>query len=241
MFFTYGQDWVVAWLAASRIGALVMPLATTYRPAEIRTVLRIGDIDTLITAPAVLGHDMPDMLEASVDGLGNAEGPQLFLSSTPYLRRIWIAGATDRTWATTVDLAAPAAAELVADDLVRAVEVEVVPGDLAQVTYTSGSSAEPKGVVHTHGTIVRAHALRSPRCRPPGGAPNRVLLRVPLLLDRWDTRPRRRAPVGCDGVVHRAFRARRRARPHRGRAGHARPRLADPPAVDARPPVVRAA
>ena len=50
LYFPYGQDWVVAWLAASRIGALVMPLATTYRPAEIRKVLRIGDIDTLLTA-----------------------------------------------------------------------------------------------------------------------------------------------------------------------------------------------
>ena len=34
LFFTYGQDWVIAWLAASRIGALVMPLATTYRPGR---------------------------------------------------------------------------------------------------------------------------------------------------------------------------------------------------------------
>ena len=56
LYFTYGQEWVVAWLAASRIGALVMPLATTYRPAEIRKVLRIGDIDTLITARSVLGQ-----------------------------------------------------------------------------------------------------------------------------------------------------------------------------------------
>ena len=38
-----------------------MPLATTYRPNEIRTVLRIGDIDTLITARTVLGRDMQDM------------------------------------------------------------------------------------------------------------------------------------------------------------------------------------
>ena len=56
LYFPYGQDWVVAWLAASRIGALVMPLATTYRPAEIRKVLRIGDIDTLLTARVVLGQ-----------------------------------------------------------------------------------------------------------------------------------------------------------------------------------------
>ena len=30
-----------------------------------------------------------------------------------------------------------------------------MPADLAEVTYTSGSSADPKGVVHTHATVLR--------------------------------------------------------------------------------------
>jgi acyl-CoA synthetase (AMP-forming)/AMP-acid ligase II len=155
LYFPYGQEWVVAWLAASRIGALVMPLATTYRPTEIRKVLRIGDVDTLIAARVVLGHDMQDMLEASVPGLAEADGPRLFLPGAPSLRAVWLTGDPDRAWATPLDLGAepdPA----VTDELLRAVEAEVVPADLAQVTYTSGSSADPKGVVHTHGTVVRA-------------------------------------------------------------------------------------
>ena len=158
LYFPYGQDWVVAWLAASRIGALVMPLATTYRPAEIRKVLRIGDIDTLLTARVVLGHDMQDMLEASVPGLADATGPRLFLPDAPSLRAVWITGddptARGRRHST---LDAPADVQ-VTDELLRAVEAEVTPADLAQVTYTSGSSADPKGVVHTHGTVVRATA-----------------------------------------------------------------------------------
>ena len=155
--FPYGQEWVVAWLAASRIGALVMPLATTYRPAEIRKVLRIGDIDTLLTARVVLGHDMQDMLEASVPGLADATGPRLFLPETPSLRAVWITGEVDVPWATPLDFDADADPS-VTDELLSAVEAEVVPADLAQVTYTSGSSADPKGVVHTHGTVVRATA-----------------------------------------------------------------------------------
>src|SRR4051794_35062136 len=65
VYLTYGQEWVVTWLAASRIGALFMPLATTYRPAEIAKILRLGDVDTLITARTVLRRDMEEMLEAS--------------------------------------------------------------------------------------------------------------------------------------------------------------------------------
>jgi acyl-CoA synthetase (AMP-forming)/AMP-acid ligase II len=176
--FPYGQDWVVAWLAASRIGALVMPLATTYRPAEIRKVLRIGDIDTLLTARVVLGHDMQDMLEASVPGLADATGPRLFLPDAPSLRAVWLTGEPDRAWATPLDFDAPAPDE-VTDDLLRAVEAEVVPADLAQVTYTSGSSADPKGVVHTHGTVVRATAAL-PALQTADGTPARFFCAFPF-------------------------------------------------------------
>jgi acyl-CoA synthetase (AMP-forming)/AMP-acid ligase II len=156
LYFTYGQEFVIAWLAASRIGALVMPLATTYRPAEIRKVLRIGDIDTLVTARTVLGRDMQVMLEASVPGLADAAGAPLYLPAVPSLRSVWITGGTDRAWAIPIELEAePDIDRAIDDELLGAMEAEVVPADLAQVTYTSGSSADPKGVVHTHATVLR--------------------------------------------------------------------------------------
>jgi acyl-CoA synthetase (AMP-forming)/AMP-acid ligase II len=158
LYFTYGQEWVIAWLAASRIGALVMPLATTYRPAEIRKVLRIGDIDTLVTANTVLGRDVQEMLEQTVPGLADATAPRLFLPGAPSLRSVWMTGGVDRAWATDVDVDAdvdPDVDPRVDDALVSAVEDQVVPADLAQVTYTSGSSADPKGVVHTHAVVLR--------------------------------------------------------------------------------------
>ena len=178
LYLPYGQDWVVAWLAESRIGALVMPLATTYRPAEIRKVLRIVDIDTLLTARVVLGHDMQDMLETSVPGLADAVGPRLYLPATPSLRAVWLTGDTTRAWATPLDLDAPGVND-VSDDLLRAVEAAVVPADLAQVTYTSGSSADPKGVVHTHGTVVRATAALA-ALQTADGTPARFFCAFPF-------------------------------------------------------------
>jgi acyl-CoA synthetase (AMP-forming)/AMP-acid ligase II len=159
LFFTYSVEWVVAWLAASRIGALVMPFSTIHAPGELRTVLRLGDVSTLILGPTMLGRDMAAFLEAAAPELRRAPTPELFLSELPYLRSVWFTGESGRAWAgrVSLDLDGPGA-ESVSDEMLAAVEEAVVPADLATVVYTSGSSALPKGVVHTHGSIVRTTA-----------------------------------------------------------------------------------
>ena len=162
LFYTYSLEWVVTWLAASRIGALVMPFSTIYTPAELRTVLRIGDVAVLLAGPTMLGKDMTAFLEDAVPGLAGSDGSTpLLLPDLPYLRSVWITGPSDRSWAVPVPLGEGLLVpeeDSVSDELLAAVEEQVVPADLATVVYTSGSSALPKGVVHTHSSLVRTTA-----------------------------------------------------------------------------------
>jgi len=65
MFFANGVDWIVWWLAVSRIGALAVPLSTLYAPAELAKVLRLADIGLLVAPRRVLDIDVADRAAAS--------------------------------------------------------------------------------------------------------------------------------------------------------------------------------
>lgn len=164
--YPYGTDWVLAWIAVTRIGALCMPFATTYQPGELRKALRLGDVDTLLVPAVLMGRDHLAFLEEAVPGLAGS-GPRLRVPELPYLRHIRVSGPSDRRWSTPVSLAvdehgADPAPDGVTDELLAAVESEVTPADLFVTIYTSGTTSEPKGVVHTHGNFLR-HGVNQAR------------------------------------------------------------------------------
>ena len=159
---TYSIEWVIAWLATLRIGGLAMPFSSIYRPAEVRTVTRIGDVHTLLSAGTILGKNIEDFLEEAYPGLENQTADAIHIDELPYLRSIWVWGGSTRGWATPLDMTDGGEEGPISDGLFSHIEAEVTPADWAQVTYTSGSSAEPKGVVHSHGAIVRTTGYTPP-------------------------------------------------------------------------------
>jgi acyl-CoA synthetase (AMP-forming)/AMP-acid ligase II len=160
--FPNGPDFIVAWLAASRIGAVVVPLNTFYKPRELGYVLRHADVHTLLTAPRLLGNDYLERLEAAAPSLARQRerGQRLFLPELPHLRAIFVFGETGgRAWAETrEDVESSGEAAGLDASFLAAVEAEVAPADPAVLVYSSGSTADPKGALHSHGTLVRHSA-----------------------------------------------------------------------------------
>lgn len=154
-----GPDWILGWLGASRIGAVVVLLNTYSKARELGWVLRHADVQVLLTVDGHLGHDYLERLEHAAPGLADQVHEQIFLESHPYLRTVWTWGDARRAWAAPVaDLAARSRA--VTDGLLRECETEVTPADPMVVVYSSGSTSDPKGAVHAHGAAVRhAHNL----------------------------------------------------------------------------------
>lgn len=151
LFFPNGVDWVVWWLAVSRIGALAVPLSTLYTPAEIAKVARLADIALIVAPSRVLRIDVAERFETAWPELTAQPAARLALAAAPYLRRIVFVDDPAPDWAIRWDNDADGTPP----ELLRAAEAEVSPADLAVVIHTSGSTADPKGVLHTHGTLVR--------------------------------------------------------------------------------------
>jgi acyl-CoA synthetase (AMP-forming)/AMP-acid ligase II len=152
-----GPDWVVAWLAITRVGAIAVPLNTFFQARELAWILRHADIDTLLTASAFLTHDYLERLESAIPKLAESTGEPLRLASLPFLRRIFVWGESNRAWSESgPDLISRAAADAPFDDaFLRAVEASVTPADPMMLLYSSGSTADPKGAIHSHGSVIR--------------------------------------------------------------------------------------
>ncbi len=166
--FPYGTDWVVAWLAIARIGAIGMPFSTSYKPAELRKALRFGDVDTLLVPSTMFGQDHLGYVEEAVPGLAEAGPEPLRIPGLPFLRHVRVSGPSDRLWAKALPLdfrlgdgTHPGSAkddsadDGITDEFFEAVEAEVTPSDLMMTIFTSGTTSDPKGVVHTHGNFLR--------------------------------------------------------------------------------------
>jgi cyclohexanecarboxylate-CoA ligase len=179
--------WEAACLAVAidHVGAVNNPILPIYRETEVRFIARQAKTRMLVVPATFRGFDFRVLAES-------------VRQSAPALEHIVVARGEPAAGMLPL-------ADLLAEESPRAEPVTRDPHEVAMVFYTSGTTAEPKGVLHTSSTMgafARTNALAT-RSGPEdasllqfplthiGGLANFVL--VPLLigsrvvyLDVWD-------------------------------------------------------
>ncbi|WP_209593889.1 AMP-binding protein [Jiella mangrovi] len=150
-------EWVLLEYALARIGAVLVTVNPAFRQAELGYLLTQGDVSVLFAAAVFRDFSIAGMLAEMMPDLGGLEGAARNRPETyPSLRRVValsdqpIVGAL--AFRDLLGLGEATTQEALAERILA-----VMPGDVAQIQYTSGTTGKPKGAMLTHrGTVNNA-------------------------------------------------------------------------------------
>jgi fatty-acyl-CoA synthase len=141
---------IVVFLAASTVGAVVIPVSTFAVESERDHVLRHSDATWLVVEDELLKHRFAADVARSYPGLRRGERTP----ALPFMRRVVELNVRGESPSFEPFMDFLGAADAVSDTELAAVQQEVAPADDALVIYTSGTTNRPKGVLHNQRTLV---------------------------------------------------------------------------------------
>lgn len=152
------ESWVITFYGAAMIGAVTVPVNTRFKADEIRYTLGQSGVKLLVQVDRFLKIDFSAYLREAEPAVDTQLPGQLL----PKLVKAVVIG-EDVPHAAIGWSAFLAAGDSVSDEVLDSVAKEVMPTDLLLIQYTSGTTANPKGVMLTHDNMLRNASAASQR------------------------------------------------------------------------------
>lgn len=136
-------NWIttsVVHLAVSRVGAVANPIIPIYRHSEVEYILNDGGSKCVFVPASFRDFDYPEMIAD-------------IATACPELAHVVVVG--EQTSDDAVDaLESVSYHDLEASDPDSFTRPAIDANDIHALLYTSGTTADPKGVLHTHNTLL---------------------------------------------------------------------------------------
>ena len=146
-------EWLLTTFAAAKVGAVLVGLSTWSRPRELDHLLRHSAIQVLVTQDRLLQNPYMEMLYGLCPELATAAPGALRSARYPHLQTVICCG--DRHFPGVLRFDQVMALGATGPgDAVPAAQRGVRPQDPCFILYTSGSTAEPKGVALPHDATI---------------------------------------------------------------------------------------
>ena len=152
-------EWAYVYFALARIGAIMVPVNTRYRPEEVEYVLNKSKASILILKEEP-NKDYLSLLKELAPGTG-AAGGAIPNGKLPHLRKIVVSSQRSLIgWMSFDDLKNLGTG--VSEATLKQAAGKVTSDDIAMIQFTSGTTAMPKGAMLYHAAHAAGCVLRQP-------------------------------------------------------------------------------
>jgi fatty-acyl-CoA synthase len=145
-------EWLMMSLGAAYVGAIFVPFNTWYKRTEIVWTIRHCGLSVLVSLSQFLKQDFSATIRNIIPQLAMSEPGQLRSDAFPLLKAVVFLGERVPGAFAWQEFLAAGSSE--SEKAVATRQATVEPSDAAYILYTSGSTAEPKGVLLGHGGVV---------------------------------------------------------------------------------------